>query len=159
MKLDTEKFNTVKELSEIQQNVALGRATLLKLKETTEEYMVVREKEAEGRVIKVLKESRTALDETTKNHKELSGYNIELQAYAIELNKSAIDITALFEDFGKKMDEADKKLEEGRISVAEVLRDAKIERIQVIEDRKILKLERGKIRDEMILLKDRRQLL
>ena len=44
--LETEKFDTLKELAELQTNISLGRAELKKLEETTEEYMVVREKEA-----------------------------------------------------------------------------------------------------------------
>ncbi len=157
--LSQEKFNTLKELADVQTNVALNRAELLKLKETTEEYMVVREKEAEDRVIKVLKESRDALDETTINQRELSSYNRELQAYANELHKSASDIMTLFADFGKRMDIADKDIEEGNKHVSELLTKIKIERVQVREDRKQLNRERNALEKEFRLLVDRRQTL
>ncbi len=157
--LSQEKFNTLKELADVQTNVALCRAELLKLKETTEEYMVVREKDAEDRVIKVLKESREALDETTKNQRELSTYNRELQAYANELNKSAFDIMSLFEDFGKRMKEANEDLNKGLDNVSELLTKIKIERVHVKEDRKLLQAERQEMTQANRLLDDRRKAL
>jgi len=157
--LSQEKFNTLKELADVQTNVALCRAELLKLKETTEEYMVVREKEAEDRVTKVLKESREALDETTNNQRELLTYNKELQAYANELKKSAFDIMTLFEDFGRRMKEADEDLKEGQIHVTELLTKIKIERVQVQEDRKLLQGEREEMTQANRLLDDRRKAL
>lgn len=157
--LTQEKFNTLKELADVQTNVALNRAELLKLKEATEEYMVVREKEAEERVIKVLKQSREALDETTINQRELLTYNQELQAYANELKQSAFDIMALFEDFGRRMKEADEDLKEGHTHVSELLTKIKIERVQVKEDRKQLQAEREEMTQANRLLDDRRKAL
>lgn len=155
-KLETEKFNTLKELAEIQSNLSLAQAELLNLKATTEEYMVVREKEAEERVIKVLRESRNALEETSKNHQELTGFNRELQAYANELKGLSIDIAALFKDFNVRMKEAEKDLEKHHEIVSEILRKIKTERVQVSEDRKMLERERQKTNEEARLLIDRR---
>ena len=157
--LDQEKFDTLKELAELQTSISTGRAELKKLEETTQEYMVVREGEAEGRVLKVLEKSREALDEATDNHKELKSYNSELQAFAIELKATATAVTALFGDFGEKMDQADKNMETKHSAVSDILTEIKIERVQVTEDRKQLKRERAEVAEATKLLKDRRAVL
>lgn len=157
--LDQEQFDTLKALAEIQTNLSLARAELKNVKETTEEYMVVREKEAEERVIKVLKESRNALEETSNNHKELSAYSTELQAYANELKSLSIDITDLFKDFNKRMKEAEVSLDTNHKQVTEVLKSIKVERVQIQEDRKLLAIEKKEVYDETRLLKDKRDAL
>lgn len=159
MELDTEKFNTVKELAEIHVNLSNARVELRKLKETTEEYMVVREREAEERVEKVLKESREALEETSKNHDELSSFSGELKAYAIELKVLSTDITALFQNFGERVKKADEDMVKNQEIVSEVLKKIKIERVQVQEDRKMLVIERKDLADGWRLLKDRQATL
>ena len=157
--LDQEKFNTLHELAELQENISLGRAALLDLKEKTEEYMVVREKEAEKRVLKILQESRDALDETTKNHDELSSYNSELKAYANNLNQIAIDIVTLFEDFNTRMRQSEIDMENFYKEVKEIMNSLKLKRISITEDRKILEGQKAEIRDGFRLLDDRRKLL
>lgn len=157
--LDQEKFDTLKELADVQSNISLGRAELLKLKGATEEYMTVREEEAEKRVLRVLKESRDALEETSNNHKELSTYNSELQAYANELKGLTSNIITLFKDFNIKMDEAEKDMEKHYKAVSEVLKQSKVVHSAIRSDRKVLDLERAEIRDGWRLLKDRQQTL
>jgi len=154
--LDQEKFSTLKELAELQGSISTGRAELKKLTETTEEYMVIREKEAEKRVLGVLEKSREALDEATNNHKELKSYNSELQAYANELKTTATAIAALFEDFNKKMDKADEGMKTNRKAVSGILTEMKIEKVKITEDRKQLKRDRAEMDEETKLLRDRR---
>lgn len=157
--LDQEKFDTLKELSEMQQTISLGRAELRKIKEETEAYMVLREKDAEERVIKVLQQSRDALDETTKNHDELSAYSTELKAYATELKSFSLDITDLFKDFNTRMKKAEEDLDKYHEMVSQKLEKIKIERVQVTEDRKLLEGERKEVAKETYLMKDRRAAL
>lgn len=159
MQLDQEKFNTVKELADISQQLSDARAALKKLEETTEEYMVVREKEAEDRVVKVLRKSREALEEATKNHNELSSFKEDLKAFANKINLLSTDIIALFKGFSNRMNEADNDMVEHRKNVNEVLKKIKIERVQVQEDRKLLEGEKKKIDEQHRLLKDKREAL
>ena len=154
--LDQEKFDTVKELAELSTNIATGRAELKKLEETTAEYIVSREEKAEARVLEVLKESREALEATTQNHKELSGFNQDLEAYASELKRLTTDISALFQDFNEKMDGAEKDMEEYYKEVHEVLRKIKLENVTLVENRKRVSAERADLREETRLLEDRR---
>ena len=158
-KLETEKFDTLKELASLQSNLALGRAELKKLKETTEEYMQIREKEAEERVVKVLKKSHEALEATTTNHSELSGYNKELQAYAGEIKGLTTDIIALSKDFNERMDIAEKDMEKNNQLVSDILTGVKIERVNMREDRKQLERERKETSENMRILKDRQETL
>lgn len=157
--LNQEKFSTLKALAEVQSNLSQGRAELLKLKETTEEYMVVREKEAEERIIKVLKESCDALEETSKNHQELSNYSRDLTAYADELKVLSTDIVALFKDFNERMREAEIDMKENHKLVSETLKNVKLERVHVSEDRKMLERERQQTNEASLLLIDRRTAL
>jgi len=159
MELNQEKFNTVKELADIHANLSDARAELKKLKDGTEEYMVVREKEAEERVINVLKKSRDALEETSKNHSELSGFSRDLKAYANELSVISTDILALFSDFNKRMDEADENMAKNKDIVDDIFKKIKVERVQVQEDRKLLVAEQYNIDEQFRLLKDRREAL
>lgn len=157
--LEKEKFDTLKELADVQENISNGRAELLKLKETTKEYLVVREKEAEQRVIKVLRESKESLDETTKNHKELSKYNSDLKAYANELKKIASEIITLFKNFNESVDIADKNIKKKQGEVRELINMIKLERVSVQKDRKLLKGEMIEINSAWVLLRDRQETL
>ena len=157
--LDQEKFNTVKEIAALHEAVSSANVDLMKLKEETEKYLVTREQEAEERVIKVLKESRDALEETSKNHNELSGFSRDLKAYAIELKVLATDISALFKNFNTRMGEANTDMEINQKIVSELLKKIKIERVEVQEDRKLLVAERAEIDEQHRLLKDKREVL
>lgn len=159
MELDQEKFNTAKELAEISGQLSDARAAFEKLKKDTEEYMVIREQEAEERVIKVLKESREALEESSNNHKELSSFKEELKAYANKLRLLSTDIIALFQNFNEKMEEANEDMKEHRDNLMEILNNTKIERVQVREDRKLLAAEQHEIDEQHRLIKDKREAL
>lgn len=157
--LDQEKFNTAKELAEISGNLSIARAELKKVQDTTEEYMVGREKEAEERVLKVLKESREALEEVSKNHKDITIFGSETKAYADTLKTIANEIIALFGDFTTRMSKADADMAEHQKIVTEILNLIKVERVQVQEDRKLLAADKKEIEDGFRLLKDRREAL
>lgn len=153
--LDEEKFDKVKELAEIYNNISIARETLSSLKENTDEYMKVREEEAEQRVIKVLKESRDALDEITNNHKELSTFGYELKAFANELRIISTDIASLFQDFNTRAREAEKDMEEHQKNVDAIRQDIKIQRVKLTEDRKLVDADRKWVEKEKFILKDR----
>jgi hypothetical protein len=121
--------------------------------------MIDREKGAEERVIKVLKKSREALEETTNNHKELSRFNRELQAYASELKSHATDLATRSKDFNKRMDKADEDMKENNILVSGILRDIKVERKSIEMDRKLVEGERREVANSMKLLRDREGML
>jgi hypothetical protein len=157
--LEQEQFDTLKALAEVHASLSEAQAELFNVRKTTDEYMVVREQEAEKRVLKILKESRDALEETSKNHKELSGYSRDLKAYAGELKVLSTDIVALFKDFNVRMKEAEKIMDERRKEADLVLKEAKSERIQITEDRKMLERERKQTADGFRLLKDRNSML
>lgn len=157
--LDAEKFNVMKQLAEIHANLSAARIEFAQLKKDTEKYMVVREQEAEARVMKVLKESREALVETSTNHTELVVFNNELKAYASEIHGLTIGITALFNDFQIRMKQAETDLESNHEMVSEILTKIKIERVQVKEDRKMLAIEKHRLEEGKRLLLDRRAAL
>ena len=146
--LDQEKFDTVKAIADMQTSLSEGQAALLKLKETTEEYMVVREQEAEERVKKVLELSHEALVEVAKNHDELTKYSEDLKGYAGDLNKLAGGISELFKGFVKSMGEADEDMKGYHENISNILTQVKTQRIHVEEDRKMLERERQETNDQ-----------
>lgn len=154
--LDQEKFKVVQELAEIHGNISAGKVELTKLKEATDAYMHLREQEAEERVIKVLRESRDALEEVSTNHRELIVYNNDLKAYANEIHELTTDIISLFQNFNVRMKEAEKDIEINQKLVSGILTKIKIERVQVKEDRKMLAIERHKTEEGKRLLADKR---
>lgn len=159
MKLDTETFNSMKALSEIQLNLANGRAELKTLQEKTEEYIVFREEEANKRVSKVLKESHDALEHIAKNQNQLVAYGDDLKAFADTLKYSSDIVVTLFENFRKSMDQADIDMKDHYLAVQDVLKQAKIENSNIKSQRSSLKNEMKRIADETRLLDDRRSTL
>lgn len=159
MELEHEKFNMVKELADISTNISNARVELTKLRETTDEYLDLREKEAQERVVKVFKESREALEEVSKNHKELTDFNGELKAYANTLKAISTDIIALFENFNGRMERAGEDMKKNQEIVTDILTKIKIERVQVQEDRKLLVAEMREVEEQHRLLKDKREVL
>ena len=154
--LDQEKFKVVQELAEIHGSISAGKVELIKLKETIDQYMHLREQEGEERVIKVLRENRDALEEVSKNHTELVVYNNDLKAYAYEIHELTTDIITLFQNFNVRMKEAEKDITINQKLVSDILTKIKIERVQVKEDRKMLAVERHKTEEGKRLLADKR---
>lgn len=85
MEIEQEKFKSVKELAEIQSQIATGKATLSTLKKETEEYLTEREKQAEKRVESVLKSSKDALAEADGYQKQLKTYLNTAKAFVNEV--------------------------------------------------------------------------
>lgn len=159
MNIEQEKFDSLKELSEIQMQIAQGRSLILALGVELEQHMKLREDEALDRVAKVLKESQEALQKISLNHQSLAAYRSELQAYAIELQGFSSTLSALFQDFSKRMSEADADMKVHHKDVSEVLRQIKVERVSIEEDRKQLARERQQTNDGMKLLASQRAAL
>lgn len=111
MQLDAEKFQSLKELAEIQQKTAQIRGELAQLYDQREEYLQKREKEATERVIRALEASKQALREAENNHETLvRGVTLA--------NQLIVDITSLqkqlrthYDHFVKETEEASKLLE------------------------------------------------
>ncbi len=159
MELDQEKFSTMKALAEMQTQLAAGRAEVQKLEQTKEAFIEMREEEVRGRVAKVLQESREALEQTTKNHDELSRYGNELKASATILKSFSSQIVALFQDFREWVKGETEVLDGKREEIKGLLTEQKILAAQITGDRKQLAREMQEIDEARRLLADRRGLL
>jgi uncharacterized protein (DUF3084 family) len=159
MELEQEKFNTVKALAEMQMQIATGTAELKRIERAKDEYMALRSAEGDERVARVLEESRDALEQTTKNHDELSRYGNELKAFASTLKSFSTQIVALSQHFREWMEREDAVLDEKRDALVAEKKEMKILAVNIQEDRKQLKRESDRVADEMRLLEDRRGLL
>ncbi len=159
MNIEQEKFDSLKELSEIQMQIAQGRSLILKLGVELEQHMKLREDEAHERVAKVLKESQEALQKISLNHQSLTAYRSELQAYAIELQGFSSTLATLFQDFSDRMGEADSDMKRHHKDVADILRSMRVESVSIAGDREQLSRERQQTNDGMKLLASQRAAL
>lgn len=157
--LDQEKFSTLKALAEMQVRLSEGQAEMKRLEEEKEEYLKMREEEGNERVAKVLAESRDALEQTTKNHDELSHYGDELKAFADSLKSCSDKVVTLCQDFRTWMKGETEKIDEKRAEVSEQVKKMKVLEVEIAEDRKQLVRESARVAEEMRLLEDRRGLL
>lgn len=157
--LEQEKFDTVKELVDLQTNISNGRAVLKELQEKTEEFLVTREIVAKTRVLKILKESHDALEEINENHKELTSYSGELQAFVTEIKQMSSDLTTLFKDFNEKIAVDELTLVAASAKMAENLRETKLARVELREDKLQLGRDRERLNNSWTLLGDREKTL
>lgn len=153
--LEQEKFDTIKELSEMQSSISEGRATLSQLKVDTESYLKEREEMADLRVAKVLNESREALESTSKNHVELTSYGNELKVYASTLRGFSTDVVALIHGLREGTEKVNKKIDEHLKVISEAKTDILAQRKSIENDRKQLELERNQIDGDWRELRDR----
>lgn len=159
MIIEQEKFQALKELSEIQIAISEGKAALEVLKTEESAYMQLREQAAVEHIDKVLKESEETLKKISTNHEQLTTYRTELQAYAISLKGFSQTLQTLFKDFSSQMEEAQKDMAVHRAKNADILKAIKIAQVNVDEDRKQLARERVDTENGMKLLMSQREAL
>lgn len=157
--LDSEKFNLVKELASIHDNINTGRNALTAIKKETDDYIKEREREAKERVEKVLQASHDALVETRKNHEALSSYRQEVTQFADICKQILVMVSAMNAEFKEKMVEADRIMQERYEDMQLTIRNAKIERTAIEQERTQLRIEKIRIEEETRLLADRRGVL
>jgi chromosome segregation ATPase len=155
--LDHEKFNTAKEIADINIAIAEARTTLAALGASREAFLTGREQEAIARIKKVLDESKDVLDDIDRNHHELSSYRVELKHHADVLRTWHDQLLADMETLKETFARADAALEKKRASVGALVIQLRTERTQVAEDRKQLKREEQQIAEAWRQIKDRRE--
>ncbi len=98
--LDHEQFEGAKILAEIGAKIAAGRAALVELETSKEDFLTDREADAIARVGKVLEQSKELLDQCGNYHNELVSFRIQIGEFAddvrgliqfVESWKSAFD--------------------------------------------------------------------
>ena len=157
--LDTEKFDSLKELADIQTQIASGRATLGQIKVETDAYLTEREQEVLVRIETVLKESEGALREIGSNRDALQKYGSELTLMGGDLQA----ILLLFKDVCAKQLEVtgldDRRLERKAEELVRVQNALKAERSVIeadraanVQDREWIAIERLKLNDERATL-------
>lgn len=159
MELAQEKFDSIKELAEIQQNISLGQVQLIEIQKTSEAYMLARESEAIMRVSKILEDSKKSLDEISKNHRELTAYKDSLADVYSDIKVFSEDLLTLFAALNTRLRESDVLMEQKREDIETMLKDIKIQRVRLQEDRKQMDREKITMRDAKRLMVDRQAML
>lgn len=157
--LDTEKFQAVKELAEIQGNIAKGLAELTQLKSTKEEYFLQREKEVLTIVDKVLTASKAAIQEANSNHDTIASLLAStkdtvklIKDLQNEFAEQQAEYKKMIDLFFAKVQERQKELDQALKSIEESKRVLK-------EDQAIIEQQKKQIARDRIWIADRKQLL
>lgn len=155
MELEKETFASLKELAEIQQAIARGRAEVQNLKTTTEEYVQTREKEALQRVAQVLQASKDALSEADKNRTTLASFLASASEMVKDLEKLHGAVKSEFAEFDKSTAEVIQVIDQRTEELETETRRLKNWAIQLESEKSGLETEKRKLEKEKILLVDR----
>lgn len=157
--LDPEKFNAMKELATISENIAKGEAVLKELKETTDAYVLEREENVKARIAEILKESYESLQKISENRDALQRYASELGSFASGLMELLKEYRALKVTLDEKAELDGKSLKEALEKIASARQQLEIQRGTIQADADANSRERAWIAEEKRKLADERATL
>jgi chromosome segregation ATPase len=138
--LDKQKFDTLKELSDLNIKISDAKNTLLELEQKETKYLEDREKKTLVKINKILVESSDLLTQTHQNYEKIHQFCSVVSNYADFLEEAHQKFSKMLETFGKRNEQWEDNYRE---LTAELSRQRKI----VEQDEKTLK-EREKRIDE-----------
>jgi len=153
--LEQEKFDTVRELSQLGVAIAEGRAVLEKLKSETTTYVTEREEKAIQKVKEILEESRDALAEVDKNHETLTSYLTDARAYVRSITGLYDTFAQLVLTFEKSTDALEDQLDRKRAEIAKVQLEIRRQFSHLAGERAALKSDKIKREEEWRKIHDR----
>lgn len=157
--LEQEQFDAVKELAEISTAISTGRANLSKLKEETDEYILLREKMTKEKIDNLLQESSELLGKISQNQNQLVLFKNEIKAYATELQGFIQAVRTLSQEVITFSKEENANLDKKREEITEMVKQNKVIASEIIEGRKQLERDRRQLNEEAREIKDRRETL
>lgn len=159
MELDTEKFKSLNELMQVQQQIGVIRAELLAEKSTLEQFKLDKEKEALTIVEGVLTASKEALVEADKNRDAIASLLAVARDCANDVVRSHDELKELVAFYIQHFDATLASLEAKSKSLEVTLSEIRVQRQQVLDDEKNLQLRRQALSKEKIFVEDRKQFL
>lgn len=157
--LDHEQFEGAKVLAEIGTKIATGRATLVELERSKDDFLAGREADAIARVSEVLAQSKELIAEIGNYHDELVGYSREVDAYLADLLYLIQSVERWKEAFDKenseKLVEINTKIAENKVILDKIQQNRSLlegESAGIVTKRKALREETRKINDEWATL-------
>lgn len=136
MELPKEQFDYQKTLADIGVQIAKGRAELSELEKTKQDYLLAREKEAEGHIQAVLKASQEALNQIGTNQDALTIYARQLENFADELAKWNEKLAKQQQDFEAKNSTIMAKISQKTVNIERATIELKMQQAVIESDRR-----------------------
>lgn len=143
--IDTQTMQSVKALADTNIKISEARSVLFKLQETETEYLVEREKKILSRIQDNLEQSRSLIDETSKNHQGIKDLYSQCTSFVEFLDEVYDSFQEIVKNFDERSD-----MWEAKIG---------IQQDEILEQRKEIKIEQVRIKNDQKSLKDKEKLL
>lgn len=159
MNLDHEKFQGAKELATITTQISMGRALLISLKESEEQYLGEREIKAVQRVKDALTSSENLIKEIGANHDELVGYRTDLGVAHEGVRSLIQSVTDCVRELNEATEALNAQVDSHNANVKKFTEETKRERALIKGEREGLESEKAIIARDKKLIKDQRETL
>jgi uncharacterized protein YukE len=153
--LEKEKFDTLKELADVNVKISEARNELLEIESSKNDYIKLREDETIQRVNKVLKSSEKVIKMAHSNYEEVRTFVNTVSGYKAAVDEGYSTLKDIIKDFNEYQDEWEKQNEDQIHSLSDlekkVKKDRELlgrERKDVEKFKKSVELERRKVADD-----------
>lgn len=154
--LEKERFNSMKELSDVQIALSDARVSLDNLRDEKETYLILREEEAVKRVEKVLESMKDVFLNIDKNTEIFKKFKIELDALSENAMKISEGVSAYSKEFIARIDEQDQYLKDKIEFFSDTSKSLSEERTAIEDMRNEVHAKMIQLDDDFRLLNDRR---
>lgn len=152
--LEHEKFESIKELADIQAKISEGRSLLASLEEHKEEFLANRAKELSLRIKQTLSDSRDYLADINKYHDELVKYRKQTDSYVESLRYFSELVFGISKEIHRDIDGVVQYLSESEEKIKKGREEVKQGFSQVKDEQNALQIKEGTLKKEEIKLKD-----
>ncbi len=158
--LDTQKFQSIKEIADMTIKISEAKATLKSIEDTKDEYLSVREKEVEDKINKILIDSEEILTSARKNFNEVhnllgivssykefldEGY-VKFSDMLVDFNKRNTEWNVVIEKENKQISEMKREIDEDRKSIERQKKDNQNTILQIAKDKKVIESRQAQIK-------------
>lgn len=146
--VNAETFKSIKELAEIQGQIANGRAELQTLKQNHENYLAEREKDTAQRVKATLEASQEALSEAEKNRDALTSYLSAAKELVASIKELGDALNSESEHFETACGEIFAEIDRKTADIEAAKKDLISQRVHVESERKVLDAQKRAFGEE-----------
>jgi len=100
--LEKTKFDTLKDIADLNVKVSEARNTLLEIEKEKESFIAKREKQTVVKITKVVKESEEMLSKATNNYEQVNTLVRVVTGYTESIREAHEDLKVLVKDYSEK---------------------------------------------------------
>lgn len=155
MELDAERFKSVKELADIQAQIAAGRAEVIRLKEEKDAYIEAMRIEAVGAVRAALEASNDALREAESNKDALVSFLAQVRECAENVGSLADAVKTAHAEYETDIGQLERVVSDKTEEVAQASDRLRKQRLAVESEMGALNVMKRELSDRERKLKDK----